>query len=339
MVKFPETALREWTIIADAAGEKDRLRHQIDRDARVAVEVERLMVRHEASEAFQQALDAAQTPPLDMQTLTHYKLNPAQAPADLIDGVLKEEGLCVVLGPSGTGKSTLALQMAHSLLSGTSWLGQATSQIQGGVGIMSYDMDASLVFDWASGMPNVDSDKISVVNSYRRGNPLSVREQREQIAATWRAANTEVIIIDSFSASFFGHDQNDAAATMNHYRDLKLFALTECGATSVVVITHSTEGSPHKARGSSVHHDVADSMVSVVKEDTGSRTVQVVKYRAARGQTQMKPVVVTAPDSVTHLVGLDYGAMALAGMELPPGAMFKPLPKPIDAPDFEGDDL
>jgi hypothetical protein len=67
----------------------------------------------------------------------------------------------------------------------------------------------------------------------------------------------------------------------------------------------------------------------------------MVKYRAARGQHQMNPVVVTAPDDVTHLVALDLGAMTLAGLSLPPGSMaaaFTSLPTPVETPDTDSNE-
>jgi hypothetical protein len=231
--------------------------------------------------------------------------------------------------------------MGHSLMTGEDWLGQPTKPIMGGVGILSYDMDASMVMDWMVEFPGVDPSKVSIVNAYKRGNPLGVPAMRKQIADSWRAMNTEVVFLDSFSASFFAQDQNDAAATMQHYRDMKLFALTEVGAKALVIIAHSTEGSPHKARGSSVHHDVADSIVSVEGTGADQRKIRMVKYRAARGQVQMNPVVVTKPDDVTHLVSLDFGAMQLAGMQLPSGAVaqaFTEMPETNEVPDTESDE-
>jgi RecA-family ATPase len=250
--------------------------------------------------------------------------------------------LCVMLGPSGSGKSTLGLQMIHSLNTGTEWLGQTTKQLSGGVGVLSYDMDASMVLDWMAGFPGIDPGSVSVVNAYKRGNPLGVKEMRAQIAADWRKRNVETVMLDSFSASFFGADQNDAAATMAHYRDLKLFALTEVGAKACIVIVHSTEAAPHKARGSTVHQDAADTIVSVWADKTGQRTVRMQKYRAARGQRQMDPVMITAPDDVTHLVSLDPGAMSLAGMKLPAGMIgseaFPELPETNEEPDAQTDE-
>lgn len=342
MIQFPETAAVEWRIVADAANIKHVVKQRIERGTRVEREVENLRVRHEAKVLFQQELDADQTPTLEMGTLADYRNNPQQAPSDLIEGVMKEEGLTVLLGPSGSGKSTLSLQMGHSLMTGSDWLGQPVKQLQGALGIVSYDMDSGLLFDWLDRTPGVDEHKVSIVNAHGRGNPLGVPPLRAQIVAAWQAKKVEVVIIDSFSASFFGNDQNDAAATMAHYRDLKRFALTEVGAKALVVITHSTEANPFKARGSTAHEDVADSTVVVTSNAAGERTVRMVKYRAARGQHMMSPVIITAPDDVTHLVDLDLGAMSLAGMKLPPGMVgsevFPELPEAHEEPETQIDE-
>lgn len=340
MIRFPETVEAEWKIVADAANAEAELRARLERETLVEREVEKLRVRHAANLTFQQELDADQTPVLEMMSLAGYQANPLAAPTDLIEGVVRANGLTIFLGPSGSGKSTSALQMCYCVLTGEDWLGQRTDQIDGAVGIVSYDMDGDLVLDWMAGFPNIDPHAVSVVNAHKRGNPLGVPTMRAQIAAAWRAMKVEVVIIDSFSASFFGQDQNDAAATMHHYRDLKLFALTEVGAKALIVIAHSTESNPAKARGSSVHHDVADSIISQWSDSQGQRSLRMVKYRAARGQVQMSPVVVTAPDAVTHLVDLDLGAMTLAGMRLPPGASaaaFTDVPEPHEAPDTDSD--
>lgn len=340
MIQFPETAQVEWNIIAEAALAEQRIKEKIEHDTLVEREVARLRQRHEATLIFQQELDADATPSLEMTTLATYKTNPAAAPADMIDGVVKQDGLTLVLGPSTSGKSTLALQMLYCLMTGEDFLGQTAKPITGGVGIVSYDMDASLMLDWMSGYPNINPSEVSVVNAHKRGNPLGVPALRAQIAQMWQGK--EVIMIDSFSASFFGSDQNDAAATQHHYRDLTKFALTECGAKAVIVIVHSTDASPTKVRGSTVHHDVADSIVAVWMPNgpMSPRQVDMTKYRAALGQSQMHPGILTFPDAVTHLVDLDLGAMSLAGMQLPVGAgaaAFTVMPDTHEAPDTDSD--
>lgn len=348
MIEFPETAAREWSVAVETIEAEHALRKRIQTDTEVERETDKLRIRYEANALFQTEIDADATPVLEMLTLADYRTNPSAAPVDLIDGVVKDNGLTIMLGPSGSGKSTVALQMIHSLATGEEWMGQIAKPLMGAFGVISYDMDGSMVMDWMDGYPNMDPTKVSVVNAYKRGNPLGVPAMRAQIAAAWRAMNVEVIVLDSFSASFFGHDQNDAAAVMSHYRDMKLFALTECEARALVVIVHSTQGSPHKARGSSVHHDVADSIVAMEGTDADPRHLRMVKYRAARGQKQMDPVVLGVPDPTTHLVEIDTGGMIMASYTLPATAIaaaFTDVPDPHEAPDVstdyddEGDDL
>lgn len=338
MIQFPETAITEWTVVEQAANAEHNLRRRIHRDTEVERETTKLIIRHEAKLAFDRTISEAETV-LEMTTLANYKANPAAAPVDMIDGVLKANGLCVVIGPSSSGKSTMALQMLHSLMTGDDFLDQPAKPIMGSVGIMSYDMDAAMMLDWMSGFPAIDYNKVSVVNAYKRGNPLAVPQMRTQIAAAWQAMNVEVVVIDSFSASFFGSDQNDAASTMAHYRDLIKFGLTEVGAKALIVIAHSTESSPHKIRGSTVHHDVADTIMAMEGTGLEPRKVSMVKYRAALGQAMMSPVMVGAPDSVTHLVDVDTGAMTMAGMNLPPSRAGAALfPETHSDPDTESDD-
>lgn len=340
MIQFPETAQTEWLIAEEAANAETKIRQKIERGVRVEAEAEKLRIRHEAALLFQAELDAEDTPELVMMSLADYRANPSVAPADMIDGVLKDEGLCIVLGPSGSGKSTLALQMLHSLYSGTDFLGQSVIQTNGSFGLMSYDMPGAMMLDWIDGFPNVDQNKFSLVDAYKRGNPLAVVAQRKTIASAWRSMGVEVVVVDSFSASFFGHDQNDAAATMAHYRDLKKFALSECGAKALIVITHSTENKPGQARGSTVHQDVADSIVAVEGTQAEPRQVRMVKYRAARGQKQMNPVMIKAPNDVTHLVDVDPDEMTVRGMSIPNGyaaTQFTELPEATDEPDLFDD--
>lgn len=344
MVRFPETVEREWRNVEASVSTAVNVRKKIERETRIDNEVENLRIRHEARLIFQQELDAADTPALELGTMTEYLNNPSSQVNDLIDGVMKENGLTLVMGPSSSGKSTLALQMVNSLMSGTDFLGQKVDQISGGVGILSYDMDAAMVVDWMVGFPGIDTDRVSVLNAYKRGNPVGVPAMRAKIIEAWRAMSVEVVVLDSFSASFFGHDQNDAAATMAHYRDMKLFALTEVGAKALVVITHSTATNALKARGSTVHKDTADTIVAVVPdENSGQRTISIEKYRAQRGKplAGMDPVIVTAPDAVTHLVDIDIPAMNMKGMQLPSAAMasaaFTAMPDAHEEPDTDSD--
>jgi hypothetical protein len=348
VIQFPETAINEWKIVADAANIEGELRKRIARDTQVEVKKEKLWIDHDAKVMFQQELDEGETPDLQMGTLATYNASPNAGPSDLIDGVFKDNGLCIFTGPAGGGKTTSSLQMLYSLMTGKDWLGQRVTKIQGSVGILSYDMDDSLVYDWMSGFPAIDPNKVGVVNAYKRGNPMNVPEMRRQIVAAWKAMDVEIVLLDSFSASFFGLNQNDTTEVQAHYRDIIKFALTEVGARGLIVIAHSTPGSPEKIRGASTHHGVADSILAqypVNGNNTDPRTVRMVKYRSHRDTTgmmttQMNPVIISQPDDVTHLVEVDPGAMTMVGMPLSGGAaaaVFSELPPEHEAPDTDSD--
>lgn len=338
MIQFPETASREWQAVAAKVVAAGAVRERIERDTRVANRLEDLHVQHEAKLLFQQQIDAESTPTLEMVTLTEYRNDPGSHPVDLIEGVVRKDGLTIVLGPSGAGKSTLALQMSHSILTGTPWFGQAVTPLTGGLGVASYDMDAGQVLDWVDGMPGLDPDRISVVNAHKRGHPIGVPTLRKQIAEDWKSRGVEIVVIDSFSASFYGHDQNDAAATMAHYRDLKMFALTEVGAKLLIVIAHSTAASPSKARGSTTHHDTADNIVlAELDPKTGNRMVTSLKYREPRGaRRQMTPILIGALDPVTNLADIDIAAMNMEGLPISPAlaaaAGFTAIPDTLEDP-------
>lgn len=338
MIQFPETLITEWKILADAANVDAELRKKIKHATDVELAVSKLRIRHEAAVEFQQELDAADTPPVVIQTMADYLAANSPVLVDMVEGVMKEDGLILMLGPSGSGKSTLGVQLAHSLLTGDDWLGCPVQQIKGSVGLLSYDQNVSIPINWMSKM-GVPHDRVLPIDLNGKGNPLNVPDERRRLAAAYRAAKVEVVMIDSFSAAFSG-DQNDAGLVMAWYRDVKKFAYSEVGAKALVVIVHSTDSSPLKPRGSTVHKDVADTVVAVVRQPTNERKVEMVKYRAGLNQTEMEPVIVTAPDSVTHLVDLDLGAMTLAGMHLPAGAAaqaFPALPPTYEEADTDSD--
>lgn len=338
MIQFPETLLTEWKILADAANVEQEIRRRIRHATDVEVAKGKLHVRHEANIAFQQEIDALGTPPVVVQTMEDYLNSNTPDIPDLIDGVAKEYGTTLMLGPGGAGKSSLIVQVGHSLLTGADWLGQKVTPINGALGLMSYDQSVGIPINWMSQM-GVPADRISPIDLNGKGNPLNVPSERSKIVAAWRNMKVEVVVIDSFSASFSG-DQNDAGLVMGYYTDVKKFAFSEVGAKALFVLVHSTQAQPLKPRGSTVHIDVADSVVAVVRQESNERKIEMVKYRAGLNQVEMPPVIVTAPDPVTHLVDLDVGSMTLAGMRIPSSAgaaAFTAIPDTFEDADTDSD--
>lgn len=337
MIQFPITATREWGSAAARVEKSVSVREKVAREVKVSDSVESMWVRHEAKLVFEQGLAAQDTPPLEMVSLAEHLSNPAATPTDAIEGVVREDGITVVLGPSGAGKSTVALQLVHSLITGTPFLNQRVlQQVVGGIGVLSYDMDASMMLNWMSGWtgPGIDQTRILAVNAHRQGNPLAVPYQRQQIVDAWQTNKTEVVVIDSFSASFFGADQNDAAATMAHYRELKKFALTEVGAKILILVVHSSPGSAAKARGSSVHQDAPDAVLAVEKNKEGYRDLWMNKYRTIAGSTsvEMPRVTIGSPDPKTNLFQIHHGETVINGE---PGSTDHLFPDAVEDPNVD----
>lgn len=323
VVQFPEAAAREWHVAERKVQASKEYRANVQRRTLIEREVEKMLIREEAKAIFTEIQDADAIPELEIMTLNEYKKDPGAQPEDLIKGVVADNGLLLVIGPSRAGKTTLALQLVHSLVTGEDWIGQEVNQknrVRKGVGFLSYDMDGRRALNWVEGMPGLDGDSFSMVNAYKTADPLSVTKHRKRIVEDWKQREVDVVVVDSFSASFFGGDQNDAAATMTHYRNLKNFALNEVGARLLIVVAHSTDSNPEKVRGSTVHTDTADNHIVVYPNDKGERVVMSGKYRTLHGAgatPQMTPVIITEPDPVTNLVEVDIPATSLEGLPIP----------------------
>ena len=95
------------------------------RDQRIAFEVDRLRVRHEAHEIFD-AERRGEMPPFDAGTLGEVLARPAEPP-HRIDGFLPSLGRLLVVAMRKTGKTTLLLNLALVLLVG-GFLGRFTIQ-------------------------------------------------------------------------------------------------------------------------------------------------------------------------------------------------------------------
>lgn len=311
MIEFP----RDLQDRIDDAVKAERERHEAESAKefreKVERELDRLRVREAAQDAWNTEKAERDTPELqigDAEEMEEYA-EPDQP--DLIAGVLKDHGTALFIGKSGSGKTTLALQAAHCLLTGTPFLeaghrpGQEVQKIEGRVGVISHDMPLGLLLNWIKAYPESDRSRYRVVNAHARGYPLNVPLMRQKIVKDFRDKAVEVIVVDSFAASFPGDNQNDNDQVLKHYLDLQKFALTEVGARALIVIAHAGKGSQESARGASAHHDVADTVMAVTMDEEKPdkpRYLTMSKYRAGMGEYEMVPGTVTEPDDFTHLV-------------------------------------
>lgn len=184
----------------------------------------------------------------------------------LIDQYLPAGGLAVLYGPSGGGKSFVALDMGLSVATGTRWAGFATKS--GPVVYVSAEGSAGLqqrVNAWmlARGVETVDKDKLRFC--------LDPIQLMDQMATKGFIQELEtlpsppsLVIIDTMARCLVGGDENSA-------RDVGLFVRgadqvrTSTGAA--VMIVHHTGKKGTSERGSSALRAAADAMLSLQVEN------------------------------------------------------------------------
>ncbi len=168
-------------------------------------------------------------PPFDSGTLGELLARPADPQARVEDLIPWQAGT-LISAQRKTGKTTLELNFARSLLTGQEFLGRfGVRSISGSVALLNYEVSAGLIARWAD-EHGVDRRRLFVVNLRGRRNPLSHAADRSVLSGLLRAQNVETLIVDPFGRAFTGKSQNDAGEVGAWLQDLDAFARTEVGA-------------------------------------------------------------------------------------------------------------
>lgn len=185
------------------------------------------------------------------------ELGDVPPPAWLVEGMFTD-GLTVMYGPPGGGKTFLALSMALSIGSGHRWHGRPVGRtpvvyVSGeGVGGLDRRVRAWCIAE------GVASSQVYVV-------PFGVRfgQDREHAVALRgdvHSTGAGLVVIDTLARSMAGADENSSHDMGQHVQALDwLRDKTGCG---VLVVHHSgVEGS--RPRGSSALFGAADTLIRV----------------------------------------------------------------------------
>jgi len=211
---------------------------------------------------------------------------------EIVEDVLPSQGLAMVYGQSGSGKTFWMLDMAFRMQNGVKWRDKDVKQgdvmyvaAEAGRGIKKRIQAVKAIHpEWrapfvADVAPNL-------------GSTTSVEAVRDAARAVGVPA---VIIVDTMSASFEGDDssQQDVAKML---RNLKVLADDlQC---LVIFVHHSTkEGGSH--RGSGVFYNDVDAVLEVISEGESDKRKQWVKQLKHRegeaGKTYPFSLMVSAP--------------------------------------------
>jgi len=236
-------------------------RHNFDRD--VADELRHLKIRKAAQEALR-AESEPPAPPFDAGTLGEILARPADPPMR-VDGLIPWDSSTLIAAQRKTGKTTLELNLARSLLTGEDFLGKfAVRPVVGIVAVLNFEVSAAMLAHWAN-EHGIDRDRFYQVNLRGRRNPFTHPRDRELLAADLRARGVESLIVDPFGRAYPGKSQNDSGEVGSWLVDLDMFARSEVGAKDVILTAHAGWNG-ERTRGSSALEDWPDSIITMTRD-------------------------------------------------------------------------
>jgi hypothetical protein len=247
-------------------------------DADVALELRTLRVREEARR--QLAVEKEGTnPSFDAGLLEEILARPPEPPFR-IEGLLPSEAGMLVVAQRKTGKTTLMLNLARSLLTGQGFLGRfEVRRLRGKIAIFNFEVSGPQLGRWAHEV-GVPQDRLFLVNLRGCRNPLSHPDDRTRVAALLKEQQVECVIVDPFARAYGGTNQNDSGEVGAWLTDLDRFARSEVGALDLILTTHAGWNA-ERTRGSSALEDWADSVVTMTR---GSDKDEDTRYLRAIGR-------------------------------------------------------
>ncbi len=270
---------RTWAKIEQQREEEaDDAQPHGDFEQSVSAELNKLRVREEAKRRLA-AEKQDHALPFDAGLLGAILDRPAEPPFR-IDGLLPSEGAMLVVAQRKTGKTTLVLNLAHSLITGQMFLGKfGVRTLAGRVAILNFEVSGTQLALWADQVA-IQKDRLLLVNLRGRRDPLSHPDDRARLAALLKDHQVESVIVDPFARAYSGTSQNDPGEVSAWLADLDQFARSEVGAVDLILTTH-TGWNQERTRGSSALEDWADSIVTMTR---GSDKDEDTRYLRAIGR-------------------------------------------------------
>jgi hypothetical protein len=233
----------------------------------------RLHIQAEAKRRFEEER-AGPAPGFDAGLLSEIVARTPEPPYR-IHGLVPSDGGLLVVAQRKTGKTTLELNIARSLITAEAFLGRfSVVPVTGRVAILNFEVSAGQIGRWAheAGVPE---DRLFLVNLRGRRNPLALDEDRELLAAKLREQEIESLIVDPFGSAFTGSSQNDPGEVRRWLDELDRYARADCGVRDLIVTAHAGWNG-ERVRGASALEDWADSVITMTKSDDGSRYLRAI---------------------------------------------------------------
>lgn len=211
-------------------------------------------------------------------------IEPALTDAYIVKGLLGINAMSVIYGPSNSGKTFFALDLAYHIAIGTPWRGMRVKQsavlylaAEGGRGVVN--RIAALrqshgVCDVPLALRRAGLDLL-----HNQANLQELVELAHETRAKLPGAPL-VIVIDTLSRVIAGGDENSAADMTAFIRNVD--AIREFTGAHVCIVHHTGKDAARGARGHSSLRAATDTEIEV-GNDGGARAAMVTKQRDYTG--------------------------------------------------------
>lgn len=219
-------------------------------------------------------------------------------PAWLIGDLLPIDGLAMLFGSPGSGKSMIALDLALSIAAGTAgWFSHAVT-----AGTAVYALGEGLrglsrrIEGWCCAHPGADLKHFMVVPALPAlHEPTQLDEFLEELAAAG-VLGPRLIVIDTLARAIPGIDENDAGQVGLAIAGVDW--LRRETKAAVLLVHHQGWGPQKRERGSTALRAACDAVLGLSKDDDGRRQLELVKQRDGEDGTKLDLRFVPAGPSV-----------------------------------------
>lgn len=248
---------------------------------------------------------------------------------------LPSQGLAMMAGPTGGGKTMVAMSCAIAIASGTEVLGWKAARprrvlyVDGEMALGDMQERARNILAGLNLSPAHVADRLAFICSVDKGNEgldLKRPDCRDRIEVVMKRMDTEVLWLDNLSCLLNSEEENDAGSWV----EIQNWLLKLRRAGKTVVFLHHTGKAQHtekqdyfNQRGTSKREDVLNTsmLIKPTKKDTAGTKhplmIVFTKHRGFAGDTVNATLDVDSDHCSLTLDGLTAKqAESIAGAEL-----------------------
>lgn len=205
-----------------------------------------------------------------------------------VKGLTLANGSTLIAASAKTGKTTLTLNLAYSLLTGYDFLDhfQIVEKVAGNIAFLNFELPPRLFATW-SNQRGLDPKRIRITNLRGEPNPFADPYRLEELGRILKQTDTETIIVDPFTVAYTGENENDIVQVRGWLEDLNAWARTTVQARDLILVDHMGKMS-ESARGASAKEDWPDTIIRLTRGQRNTPS-ENMRYFSATGRVGEVP--------------------------------------------------